>query len=64
MKRNEMKDGGPNWLGINFCPTKTMTSQNLGLPKSRLPKLGQKTYSLHVGKRSRFGQDLSQTLGI
>ena len=29
----------PDWLATNFCPTKIIANQNLGLPKSRLPKL-------------------------
>jgi hypothetical protein len=33
---------GRDWLPINFCPTKIMASQNLDLPKPKLPKLGQK----------------------
>jgi hypothetical protein len=35
---------GPDWLTTNFFSTKIMASQNLGLPKLRLPNVGQKTY--------------------
>jgi hypothetical protein len=39
---------GPNWLTANFCPTKIMASQNLGLPNSRLAKVTAKNIGMHL----------------